>query len=155
MAIAKSIPVPLYTETSVDVISKFFHIFPGEIALIQAFGFMDYKSREGNEQQQVPQVACLEMILFKAEPFTERDQCSCPALDLSKYQSQILAVETLRANGCTYELSKCNNIMLLNIPGSYRFVMNDATAVGNARAYLRIMSKAEFTWDSKLFVGER
>ena len=76
-------------------------------------------------------------------------------MDLRQYQTHLLSKETMRMNGCTFEISKCNNTMLLNIPGSYRFVMNDATAIGNARIYLRVFTKEEFPWDSKFFIGEQ
>ena len=65
MALDKAIYVPLFTETSVAIDSPFFHVFPGDIALIQAFGFMDYKERADKTELQVPQVACLEMLLSR------------------------------------------------------------------------------------------
>ena len=155
MALDKVIYVPLFTETSVAIDSPFFHVFPGDIALIQAFGFMDYKERADKTELQVPQVACLEMLLFKEGVIPTRKTNTCPVMDLRQYQTHLLAKETMRMNGCTFEISKCNNTMLLNIPGSYRFVMNDATAIGNARIYLRVFTKEEFPWDSKFFIGEQ
>lgn len=154
MAIDKSIYVPIMTETSLSVESPFFHVFLGEVAIIQAFGFKDYKERADKSELLVPQVACLEMLLFKEGVIPKRKAETCPVWDLRQYQTQLLAKETMRHNDCTYELSKCNNIMLLHIPGSYRFILNDQTAVGDARIYLRIVTKDEFPWDSKFLLGE-
>lgn len=153
MAIDKAIYVPLFTETSVSMESPFFTVFPGNIAMLQGFGFMEYAAREDNSTMRVPQYAYLEMLLFKEGTISQPSD-GCPIRDLSMYQSFLLAKEPLRKCGCMFELSKKNNIMLLNIPGSYRLIMNDMTAVGNARVYLRTYSKTEFPWNSKFFLGE-
>lgn len=153
MAIGNAIYVPLFTETSVDVNSPFFTVAPGEIALLQAFGFADYKDRVDNTEQQVPQEACLEMLLFK-EGALPPQKGSCPVRDLDKYRTLLLAQETMMRDGCYYALSKQNNIMLINIPGSYRLVLNDGTAVGTARVYLRMLSHEEFPWYTPFMIGD-
>lgn len=153
MAVDKSIPVPLFTEMSVEVGSPFFHIFPGEVALVQGFGFQQYKTRVDNTERQVPQVACLEMLIFKEGVHMSRPAGTCAIMDLEHYKTELLAMETMRLNGCTYSISKKNNVMLLNIPGSYRFVMNDDTALGNARIFLRVFTKIEFPWNSPFLIG--
>lgn len=154
MAIDKSIYVPIFTETSASVDSPFFTVFPGQVAMLQAFGFMDHKERVDQATRQVPQEACLEMLLFK-ETFKPTPQLgACPVMDLRSYQSQLLAREVMRHNDCAFSLSKCNNIMLLNIPGSYCFVMNDASALGSVHIYLRMFTREEFPWNSKFLIGE-
>ena len=155
MAIDKVIYVPLFSENSVTVESPFFHIFPGEIAQIQGFGFAGHKDRYDAGLLQVPQVACLESLLFKETFHPVRDGANnSPIMDLGQYKAELLARETMRRNDCTFSISKCNNTMLLNIPGSYCFTMNDVTALGNAHLYLRIFTKDEFPWNSKFFIGE-
>lgn len=153
MAVDRSSPVPLFTEMSVETGSPFFHVFPGEVALIQGFGFQPYKTRLDSSERQVSQTACLEMIIFKEGVHISRDATMCTVMDLEHYKTEILAIETMRMCGCTYSISRKNNIMLLNIPGSYRFVMNDDAALGNARIFLRIFTKEEFPWDSPFFIG--
>lgn len=155
MAVDQSIYLPLFTELSVKLDGTFFHVFPGEIAMIQAFGFMSQKSRADKSEQAVQQVACLEMLMFK-EGFIERpNDTRCRIYDLDQYRTELLAREVVRINGCPVRISKSNNLLLLNIPGSYCFHMDDPTALGQVRIYLRKFSKDEFPWNSKFFIGEK
>lgn len=154
MALDKAIYVPLFTERSTDTDSPFFTVVPGEIAMLQAFGFVDYKYRESNAELQVPQVACLEMLLFQEGVLPKRDIGTCPLYSMQLYYTQLIARETMYRNGCTCHLSNCNNVLLVNIPGSYCLTMNDVVAVGTARVFLRTFTKEEFPWNSKFFVGE-
>lgn len=154
MATDRAIYVPLFTETSLAVDSPFFTVMPGEIAILQAFGFADVRHKEDPTELTVPQVACLEMLIFKEGVVPSRQVGTCSVMELSQFQAQLLARETMRRNGCMFSLSKCNNIMLLNIPGSYQLVMNDATAVGDARVYLRVATYDKFPWSSKFLIGE-
>lgn len=150
----KSIYVPLFTEMSATLDGTFFHVFPGEVAMIQAFGFMCSKSRADQTERRVPQVACLEMLLFREGTVKLPSDNECQAYDLNKYQTELLAREQMRINGCEVKIGKRNNILFLNIPGSYCFTMDDPTALGQVRMYLRKFTKDEFPWNSKLFVGE-
>lgn len=151
----KEIYVPLFTELSTCVESPFFHVFPGQIAILQGFGFADYAYRNDKSTLRQPQMACVEMLLFK-ETFVPAAHCSAdsPLMDLRQFQTELLARECMRMNECAFALSKLNNILFLHIPGSYCLVMNDPCAVGTARVYLRIMTKDEFPWGSRFFVGE-
>lgn len=152
MSLDKAIYVPLFTETSVSVDSPFFTIIPGEIAMLQAFGFADYASREDSTTLQVPQEACLESLLFRESVLPSHKFGVCQIMDLEKYRTELLAKETVCCNGNCFTLTASNNIMLINIPGTYRLVMNDGTAVGQARVYMRVFTKDEFIWDSKFFL---
>lgn len=154
MGIAQSFPVPLFDENSLSLQGDFFHVFPGEVAQIQAFGFADWKSREDSSTRQVPQVACLEMILFKEVVIPDNTDGDCTHIySLDRFKSAVLAIETVRRNGCTFSVSKCDNMLLLNLPGSYRFVMNDLSALGTARIYFRVFNKDSFPWNSKFLIG--
>ncbi len=153
MAVDKSIWVPLYGELSNDLHSPFFHVFPGQIAMLQAFGFARDKERVDQAELLQPQQACLEMVMFKETVNLPTNTC-CPVYKLDNIGSEIIGRELMRRGNCVYSMSRCNNIMLLNIPGSYGFVLNDGAALGNLRIYLRTFSKDEFPWNSKFFIGE-
>lgn len=152
--IDKAIYVPLFTELSTAVESPFFTVIPGEIAMLQAFGFAEYRSRASSAELQVPQVACLEMLLFAEGVLPPREPGTCPLYSLKDYYTKVLARETMQRDKCSFSLSSCNNIMLINIPGSYCLTMEDETALGHARVYLRTFTHEEFPWDSKFFIGE-
>lgn len=150
----RNYPVPLYDEHSVAIESAFFYLNPGEVAIIQAFGFMDYKERPDTTTTLQAQQACLEMLLFKEGVLPPRQECGGAALDFNEYAGNLLAKEQVMSGGCAWTISKCDNIKLLDVPGSYRFIMNDSTAVGNARVFVRILSEVAFQRNSKLYMGE-
>lgn len=161
MAIGNEIYVPLFTEKSTDMASQFFHVSPGNIVQAQAFGFCKYKYRVDDTELQVPQVACLQQALFEEKVFLNAEQdrtdqkCHCPQVySLKQLGSAVLALEQVYLNGCALAISACCNNILINIPGTYRFVMNDETALGNARVFLRTFTREEFPWPSKFFIGE-
>lgn len=147
MAVDKAIYVPLFTELSTSMESPFFYVAPGEVVQVMAFDFVQSKAREGNERE-VPLVACLEQVLFKEVVATKR------VMSLKDYATDVLAIEPVQLHGCSFSLTSCNNMMLINTPGNYRFVLNDMTALGTARIYLRVFTKDEFPWNSKFMIGE-
>lgn len=147
MAVDKAIYVPLFTELSTSMESPFFYVAPGEVVQVMAFDFVQSKVREGNERE-VPLVACLEQVLFKEVVAAKR------VMSLKDYATDVLAIEPVQLHGCSFSLTSCNNMMLINTPGNYRFVLNDMTALGTARIYLRVFTKDEFPWNSKFMIGE-
>lgn len=139
---------PLFDERSTKLESRYFRVFPGEVAVIQAFGFAEYKTPVPGEFK-AHQAVCLEQVLFKVEPLPEKPCGTCGGgiIDITKHKGEVLAYETVRSNGCGVSMDLCNNILLWNIPGSYRFVLNDQSAIGQVRIYLRIITKDEFPWN--------
>jgi len=147
-------PIPLLDDQSQSVESRMFHVFPGQVAVVRAYGFMPYKERVDDTETQVTQVACLQSVIFEESALPDYDSCQGLIVDFSKYKGQVKELDYVYLDGCGVEVSACNNHILINIPGSYRFVLNDETAVGMARIYVTIMDRGVYTWESKLFVGE-
>lgn len=152
MAVDNFFPRPIFDESSVEAQSGPFVVHPGEVAIIRAFDFADYADRVDTSTTRVSQSACLEMLLFKENELPESSGCRGDFLDWNAFAGLPLAAEKVRVGGCAVSISKCHNLLLLNVPGTYRFTMNDDTAVGNARIYVQIISKTEYPWDSDLFV---
>lgn len=152
MTIDSFTPIPIFNENSVDTFGNLLVVEPGEIAIVRAFGFVDYAERNDNTTAKMPQSACLEMLLFKENALPKRQDCHMRVLNFNDYVGFLMAAEKVRVGGCAVSISKCHNLMLLNIPGVYRFIMNDITAVGNARIFYQIISDEEFPWDSDLFI---
>lgn len=151
MALDSFFPIPIFDEQSVELQSGVFVIFPGEIAILRAFGFQDYADRVDTNTTRTEQSGCLEMLLFKETPLPKSRGCH-DTFNFIEFAGAPLAAEKVRVGGCAVSISKCNNLMLWNIPGTYRFSMNDSTALGDARIYLQIISKDEFPWDSDIFI---
>lgn len=159
MALDKAIYVPLFTEKSQDVESPFFYVSPGDIVQAMAFDFAEDKTRTDNTELRVPQVACLQQVLFKEsvklQTFdSKKGQNYTRIFSLKDYVTDVLAIEDLEHDGCTFSLCRHNNMMLINTPGAYRFVLNDMVALGTARIYLRTFTHEEFPWNSKFMIGE-
>lgn len=152
MAVDSFFPIPIFDENSVEIQSGVFVINPGEVAILRAFGFADYADRVDTSTTRVSQSACLEMLLFKENPLPRSSGCQGDFIDWNDFIGLPLAAEKVRVGGCAISISKCHNLLLFNVPGTYRFTMNDDTAVGEARIYLQIISKTEYPWDSHLFV---
>lgn len=152
MAVDNFFPNPIFDESSVEIYSGPFVINPGEVAIIRAFDFADYADRVDTTTARVSQSACLEMLLFKENPLPLSPGCQGAFLNWNDFVGLPLAVEKVRVGGCAVSISKCHNLLLFNVPGTYRFTMNDDTAVGEARIYIQIISKTEYPWDSHLFI---
>lgn len=146
MALVRALPTPLYTEKSQSVESPVFFVTPGEIVLIQAFDFASAKVKVDEHDLGGAQLAKLQQILFKEE-VDETVQ------DLRRFNAEVLAINDVLIDGCCITVCKENNVMLINVPGAYRFVLNDPTAVGTARLYFRTFTKDEFPW-SKAMIGD-
>lgn len=147
--------VPLVTEHSEAVESPFFWVFPGEIVMAQAFGFACHAAREDSSERLVPQEACLQMVLFKeVRPELPPDGCPCVKVyNLKRITSKVIAIDDVMLDGCCVCLSASNNLMLINVPGAYRFVLNDASALGAARIFLRAFRATDIPHNSPFLMG--
>lgn len=151
MALDKASPRVLMDELYQDIYSDIFTVMPGQIVIVRGFGFVEHTS----ERPIIDQHACLHMMLFKDVKLPEFNGCSMPLFKLEDYPGVLLVEDEIRTfGGCTWKLSKCHNVILIDIPGSYRFVLNDPNAVGYVRIYANEFTHNEFPRYSNLFVGE-
>ena len=156
MAVTKAKPIALFHDKSKNVESPIFFVQPGEVVQVQAFGFSCEREKLDPSERTVPQVAYLEQIMFDEVilPSTEvKNNCCCTKL--YDKTTEILAANEVIICGECVMLSARNNHLLINIPGAYRFVLNDVTALTNVQVFLRTFTRDEFPWNSSLFVGER
>jgi len=150
----------LFDTNSKSVESPFFTVLPGHIIQVQAFGFQDYVERTDDSERKVKQVACLQQVLFTENVRDTLDaaigkgNCDCVMHGtLDKYVTSVEAYEELLMDGCSPSIDSCNNQMLINLPGVYRFVLNDQNALGVVRIYIHEISATDFPWQSKLFIA--
>lgn len=152
-------PVPLFTELSQSVESAFFWVTSGAAVAAMAFNFACDAARADNSERRVPQVACLQRVLFKQVKTGFPDElpdAPCVKLyDLRKFKAEILAIDDVRLDNCCMCLSARSNLLLIDIPGAYRFVFNDASAVGTARIFLQAYKLSDLRADSPFFMGAR
>lgn len=150
--INRASPIPLLTEKSASLESAIFTVHPGNMAYIQAFGFSDFKERVDATELREEQIAQLDMLIFRETKKNMEEDGPC---HIERYgaSSEVIAREPMYLDGRCFFLSKCNNILLINIPGTYVFTLNDPAAVGHVRIFLRTISKDEFPWPSNFMIG--
>ena len=156
MAVIKYKPQALFHGKSKSVESPLFYIQPGEVLQAQAFGFACSKAKADDSERTVPQVAYLEQVMLdEALIDLVENKHNCGCTKLYDRDTKIIATEEVIICGHCVMLSAKNNQLLLDLPGVYRFVLNDVTALTNVQIFLRTFTKQEFARNSSLFIGER
>jgi hypothetical protein len=150
------IPFPVFDECSTDTCSCPFYVSRGWVAELIAFNFATYKIRCHPQRPLVRQAACLNRIIYCNFEPPEIDLQPCGVLpDITKYKPEILCETPLSTHGCEWSLSACHNYRLLDLPGAYRLILNDVTAVGIVSVYmLAHPASAMPARSSRLYFGE-
>ena len=160
MAIVKAMYNVLMDENTKEIESQCFSVTPGTIVEVLGFGFADEAMKIDIKERTIPQAAYLEQLLFRESvrnPRLEHVQEireGVTIYTLDDFYASIKEHDFVRVNGCCQSISKCNNIMLIAVPGDYRFVLNDESAIGTVRLYMRVYNKDEYPWGAKLFLSE-
>jgi hypothetical protein len=130
-------PYPIFDGLSCGVASKPFFISPGWMAEFLAFNFAQWRVRPSAACPLMEQQACLSRIIYKNFEPPEADVQPCGVLpDVTGYKPEILAETRLVTEGCPWSLSACRNYRMLDLPGAYRFILNDPAAAGNVLIYM-------------------
>lgn len=123
-----------------------FTISAGEIALFTASGFAAERVRVSASEMVSPQVACLHRIgidYAEGQPLTMEPSSSCDFAVVNSLVQSVIYDEPVYANGCTVGVSKCKNILLFGLPGTYYFHLNDTTAIGKAQVWLEVLKSKD------------
>lgn len=134
---------PLWIEDNPTVDSAPFVVKPGEAALVVATGLLAHRVRVSQEEFDEPQVACLSRLISSPVGVVKRvDVSPCPKctgmFDFASTGGFPLVEVPVMVGGCRWTISACNNFRIIAIPGTYRFHLNDETAVGEAQIYVDI-----------------
>lgn len=149
--LAPTYPIAVFDSDSTSAYSRLFYVFNGEIMVLRAFGMQDNIDRVDNSVPVTPQRICANMVLLGEGVSLERDASF--ALDPLQYEGEVIAEELIYTNGCPWMIEKCNNLSFIDVPGTYRFFLNDPTAVGKVFLYFNIIRKAEFLRHVSSFMG--
>jgi hypothetical protein len=157
MSQGAAVPYPVFSENSSERASQVFYVNKGWHAEFLALNFASRLVRPDPQRPMVNQAACLYRVLYKefVLPEPDKDQCGGGILDLTRYRPEILAEVPLITAGCPWSLSYCDNYRQLDIPGTYRFVLNDPEAAGVVSIYM--MAHPLPAWSlrpSRLYYGE-
>lgn len=132
--------IPLWEPSNTSMDSSIFRVNAGQAVLLFATGFAAEKYRESASEVAAPQMACINRLLYSAANLSEHKThkgCDYVFNSLSIRPEQA-EDELVVVNGCGWNLTACNNLRFIGVPGFYRLHLNDATAVGTAQVYADI-----------------
>lgn len=134
--------IPMWQPKNDTLDSLVFTLNAGEVALLVATGFDKHRTRTTDSEFTSLQQACLHRLIFECNPIPSvmLEPCSCCdyMYELTGNKLSVVYDEPVMRNGCFISLSKCNNTMLLALPGSYYFHLNDTTAIGKAQIWIDV-----------------
>lgn len=139
--------IPLWQNGNETQDSPIFTIDVGKVAVLFATGFAAKRVRVSETELDGPQFACLRRVIFDCAPgvVVALEPCSyCDYLyEQGSLTKSIICDEGVYVNGNALGLSKCNNLMVLGLPGSYYFHLNDTTAIGKAQIWVEMYNIAD------------
>lgn len=150
-----SAPFPLFHESSSQLLSPAFYVAPGDVMLFQAFDFEDTPRAVDPDEGQVIPAACLRQILLQS-PGDLKELLSVGGTGVfnSSLRGAGLAEGPVISEDCPWELSACQTVALLDIPGVWRLELNDPASLGQARVYVRALEAGFIRRPSRLYFGE-
>jgi hypothetical protein len=152
--IGETAPFALFDDKSVSAMSAPFRLLPGHVAEFSAFNFSQFLVQPDADRARVYQGACLHQIHYTSKPLPEYVPCSGVIPDFSQL-GKILVEGPVFVNGCHWSLDACNTLRRLDLPGVYRFILNDPVAAGVVQIYMRVYTTGEITsGNSTVYFGE-
>lgn len=116
----------------------------GKAIVLFAVGLEKFKTRQDSREALDIQRICISRILldYNPEPVATRkigpamNMCDCGFIFDATWPVEIEVIEeVVNSNGCAWQLTQCDNLRILAIPGMYRLHLNDETAIGKAQVY--------------------
>ena len=146
---------PLWQPGNQTMDSAVFRVIGGQGIVLFATGFKRHKHRVSANDAQVPQMACVNRLLFEASETRPLRTCGCDyVFDLAGIRLETIVDEPIISGTCGWSLSACDNMRILAIPGYYRLHLNDSTAIGEAQVYAESYSLKSLPLNSKLFFSQ-
>lgn len=130
---------PLWLPTNDTLFSRPFPVPVGKVGILYADGLKEQKYRTSAEDFEGPQAVCVRRLRFKYSPGEKPvGSCSMPG-DIRNEAVPEEMNMILRTCGNPWQLTKCKNVGIIGLPGSYILELNDATAIREAQVYLELV----------------
>jgi hypothetical protein len=143
----------LFDESSTSLESPMFYVDPGWFGVLTAFGFSPVPVSVDADSAKTTQRACVKVVHFDYE--IDRGDAPCGVLrDLPRAVVTAMRETLAVTRGRVWQLSACDTVALIDVPGVYRLTLNDPTAVGTVAIILRAMTADDVPRQSALFFGE-
>lgn len=131
---------PLWQPANETQNSDVFCVCHGQVALLFATGLKDHRVRASAEDVDGPQEFCIKRLAFPNPDIdlfmTTPPAGACDYVWDWRRASVETAEEAVATHGCCWSMSKCNNLAIVGVPGSYYARLNDSTAVGTAQLFI-------------------
>lgn len=143
-------PLTLFDKNSKSVDSMYFYVPVDLTAQLLSFGFTD-RTADDDRKPQKAEV----FVAITDEPEQSRSHQQCGDSFFQNGRQPIIIDESpiMSPNCECWNLSACYPIRLLDIPGTYKLVLNDSTALSVVHIYLKFWPKAQMNHNSSLYFG--
>ena len=134
---------PLW-ENPVSEVSSLFVVHPGKCVLLAAVRLDEYATQT-EAGFRVPQQICVERVICEFLPGTIKPRfCDCDwVFNLDRQMAVEVSSETVSVGGCSWTMSKCDNVGIVGLPGTYRLRVNDATATDHIQVYAELFDASQ------------
>lgn len=114
--------VPLWDDSNDTLSSSFFEIPDGKVGLLFGVGFVDEIARDTGSFV-TPQAVCIHKVYLKADGIPQDVGCG-GVLDFDKITVYPYVDEEVIHCGQPWQLTTCNNIGIIGVPGTYYLQLN-------------------------------
>jgi hypothetical protein len=145
--------VILFDGSSASGESPLFYVTSGWFGVLTGFGFEPAPVAVASDLPKTMQRACVKLVHLDFE--IGRDFAPCGTLpDVPKALLAGLLEAPAVSRGRAWQLSACDTIALIDVPGIYRLALNDQAAVGAVTVHLKAMTADAMRRPSGLYFGE-
>lgn len=116
------IDAPLWQAGNDTFVSSYFQVPPGKVGLLFATGFSDEIERDTGDFI-TPQAVCVHKVYLDADNIPQEVGCG-GVLNIDKIKVFSYLDEEVLHCGEPWQLTKCNNIGIIGVPGTYYLKLN-------------------------------
>lgn len=113
---------PLWDDSNDTLVSSFFEVPVGKVGLLFGVGFVDEIERDTGSFV-TPQAVCVHKVYLNAEGIPQDVGCG-GVLDFDKITVYPYVDEEVIHCGQPWQLTTCNNIGIIGVPGTYYLKLN-------------------------------
>lgn len=139
----------LWEETNQTVFSSVFNVPVGYCCILYAANLKEHRYRESADVFDYPQVFCVKRLVHEFKPVDKRNlPCNWIFVTDESLADEVVDQIVTTCTG-SWQLSPCNNIGIIGLPGTYRLELNDPTAIGDAQAYAELVDASKIPMQIK------
>ena len=135
--------VPLYEATNDTVFSSVFDVAPRKVCVLFVSGLAKHKVRVDQKEIVSPQAVCIRRLIFDYIPLLKPTACDW-VFRMSDIQENKIVDQVVTSIHSCWQLTRCNNLGIIGVPGSYRRELNDVTAIGKVQVYAEMFDADAF-----------